>query len=153
MSAPSMRQYRTAHKENTPSWPLKPKETWSRGITLMWYKGWNATGGNSSFIYSLGNFVFHQWWSKETCQDIILKISIRQIRHFISREARLQIMDREGAGVVLKKLELSLLETNDLIGVYFLQPRTEGRLIKYRQSDLDGDGKNELVAIEGDYNF
>ncbi len=92
-------------------------------------------------IYSLGNFVFDQWWSKETCQGVIARLTIGQagLERFeflpvlINKDAQPEIMTGPEASAVLSKLKLDLTEVT-MSPLYDTEGATTGR---FGYIDLD----------------
>ncbi len=69
-------------------------------------------------LYSLGNFVFDQWWSRETCEGLIARLVIGQtgverlefVPVLINKDAQPEIMTGPHASAVLSRLKLDLSE-------------------------------------------
>lgn len=120
-------------------------------------------------IYSLGNFVFDQLWSRPTREGLAAKIYIgRQgvekmefIPVFIGDDTRPRVLGGREAGEVLQRLGLKLQESalpvwDEKQGVwqegrrytYYArrQPR-ESRLAKEQSFDLDRDGRLEELRL------
>lgn len=122
-------------------------------------------------LYSLGNFVFDQWWSRETRQGVIARITIGQegidkmefVPVLINQDAQPEVLAGSEASEVLSRLDLDLSEL--AIGSLY-DPSPEGadaaryayldlvtggaplcRLAKERSFDLDQDGVVERVAL------
>jgi len=122
-------------------------------------------------LYSLGNFVFDQWWSRETRQGVIARITIGQegveriefVPVLINRDAQPEVLKGLEASEVLSRLDLNLSELavgslydpdpEDVTSARYayLDLATGGaalsRLVKERSFDLDQDGVVERVAL------
>ncbi len=120
-------------------------------------------------LYSLGNFVFDQWWSEETCQGLMARLTISQagvermefLPTLINKNAQPESLTGPEASAVLSKLGLELDKvtigslddtagaTTSEFGYLDLRPReaVRYRLIKEQNVDLDQDGVLESVAL------
>ena len=130
-------------------------------------------------LYSLGNFVFDQLWSRETREGVVAKIYISEnkveklefLPVYINDDARPVTLSRPGAERVTAKLGLALTRENipawDNEKKLFVtseqyvnqasRPSLEYRLVQSRQFDLDGDSspeefklKNGRITVQSD---
>lgn len=120
-------------------------------------------------LYSLGNFVFDQWWSRETCLGLVARLMIGPwgleriefLPVLINKDAQPEILTGPEASAVLSKLKLDLdeLKIGSLDGAKeansarfgYLDLAAKGvprfRLLKELSLDLDRDGAVEVFTL------
>lgn len=122
-------------------------------------------------LYSLGNFVFDQMWSRATREGLAVKLfidksGVKKMEFaplLINNDAQPEILTGEDAEAVLDRLETDV-ETICVPGpgaddggggeiaatrhvAYPPGPRVESRLAKIQEFDLDNDGVNECYSL------
>jgi len=123
-------------------------------------------------LYSPGNFIFDQLWSRETREGVVARIWIREntveklefLPVYINDDARPMILSGHEGRTVLEKLELELArETipawdNEkklfVTGEQFVfqagKPLSEYKLMQNQKLDLDSDGSlEEFILVNG----
>ncbi|MGE5579654.1 MAG: CapA family protein [Bacillota bacterium] len=120
-------------------------------------------------LYSLGNFVFDQWWSEETCQGLIARLvisaaGVERVEFYpvtINRDAQPEISTGPEASAILSRLKVDLDELGigpldgpvgtDSARFGYLDLGTGdasgSRLLNEQFADLDRDGVVERFTL------